>query len=324
MNTRVQIAICAISLLMVTGTAGASGHTKGRKVKPRPAAQGTAKRAAVPARPAAKAPTPTIAAMGAFARPAILPFDAGMTVKQAIEAAGGFREEADAEHVTLRRAGAPALAVINGSRALADDPIQNAPLMPGDVLMVMPRPQPPAAAPEAPAPAGEPPAAEKTAPAADQDPPAPTPKADKPVEAPKPPADPGRIRFDGEVADPGLYEYEKITVGEAIRRIGGLSKRADAGRIAIHRGLLTDPAADTEIKYDLNKVSKGDANDVELEPGDVIVVPRRSAGWNLGRLLPPRKVMSAITGAIKKIGIGDVVGIIPGAAPVLGAAMHGK
>ncbi len=76
----------------------------------------------------------------------------------------------------------------------------------------------------------------------------------------------------GEVAKPGALAFksnERITVLAAIAHAGGLTDRASS-RILIKRAVNADGPA--EINVDYKKILAGKEPDVELRPGDVIVV----------------------------------------------------
>jgi protein involved in polysaccharide export with SLBB domain len=74
--------------------------------------------------------------IGEFKTPGPIPFANGMTVRQAIRAAGGFTERAETSAVKLSRAGKGWAGTLDGMRALDDDPFQNITLRPGDSLVV--------------------------------------------------------------------------------------------------------------------------------------------------------------------------------------------
>jgi protein involved in polysaccharide export with SLBB domain len=222
-----------------------------------------------------------------------------MTVKDAVAAVGGFTPAAESASITLRRAGAEALASIDGAKAVADDLVQNAILSPGDVLVV---------------------AAKKTAEAPSPTPPAPDQAGTVqqaavsvavPVEAP-PVDEDVPVLVEGAVERPGMYIYSRMPLRQVFEQVGGLKKEADRGKIVIYRGSAADPASAKQIKYDLGKIEKGKAEDIELEPGDVIQVPMKKKGlWD------------RIGDTFRKMGTRSLLGGIPLVGPVIGSLSGG-
>jgi polysaccharide export outer membrane protein len=83
-----------------------------------------------------------------------------------------------------------------------------------------------------------------------------------------------RVTVQGEVNRPGLFPTDgQLTVTGAIALAGGRT-RFGSGNVQVRR-----PGADGEsgeiFDVDLGDVSKGEAEDLRLEPGDVVTVPRR-------------------------------------------------
>ena len=77
----------------------------------------------------------------------------------------------------------------------------------------------------------------------------------------------------GEVRDPGSIAYsERMTVIDAIARAGGFKEMARENAVTVTRS-----TADSTKRYTVPvaSISKGDAENFYLRPGDVITVPRR-------------------------------------------------
>ncbi|MHC1586923.1 MAG: SLBB domain-containing protein [Candidatus Syntropharchaeia archaeon] len=74
----------------------------------------------------------------------------------------------------------------------------------------------------------------------------------------------------GEVKKPGNYPLkEGMTLIQAITRAGGFTRKAARGRVYIVR----DSNQERRIKVDVDEIVKDRSKDIELQPGDVIVVP---------------------------------------------------
>jgi len=325
----VTLAVCAL-----TGASVAQGQP-GKK-KARPATKGRSAAATVKA---ANSPADRpIALFGEVIKPGLIDYRSGMTVKQTIEAAGGFTEQADTANVMFRRPGAAVLGTLNGKKALEGDAIQNVALRPGDTLYVPRLKEPPVEEKGADMPVGtkpvqtssqipQPPAAETPAPPSAS--PNTAESAPSTETAPQRP-DSGRFAVVGAVARPGTFAYqENLMLKEVIQAVGGLTKEADQGKIVILRGMLNDPSTAQPIEYDYSKALKGEKPDIALQPGDVVQVPARGKkrgifdriGDGLKRILPPKKVQEQI---------GDVVGRLVSTAtlaralPVVGSLLgHG-
>lgn len=82
----------------------------------------------------------------------------------------------------------------------------------------------------------------------------------------------------GEVNAPALFAFrEEMPMSRTLALAEGFTKDADISRIHIVRGALNNP---TLIVSDFNKVIAGQAQDVQLEPGDIVYVPPTSlASW---------------------------------------------
>jgi polysaccharide biosynthesis/export protein len=75
----------------------------------------------------------------------------------------------------------------------------------------------------------------------------------------------------GEVNSPGAFQLARPTsVMQALSQAGGLTPFAGRGRIRVVRKA---DGGETVVPFDYGDVADGDAADVELRAGDVIVVP---------------------------------------------------
>jgi polysaccharide export outer membrane protein len=82
-----------------------------------------------------------------------------------------------------------------------------------------------------------------------------------------------RVSVMGAVANPGTFPLEPgMTVVEAITRAGGFSALADQNGTIVTRKL-----GDETVRYrvPVARVSKGQAQDIEVAAGDIIYVPER-------------------------------------------------
>lgn len=91
----------------------------------------------------------------------------------------------------------------------------------------------------------------------------------------------------GEVNKPALFAHrESLPMSRIIAMAEGFTHDADLSRIHILRGSLQNP---TVIVNDFRRVINGEAQEVGLEPGDVVYVPpTRMATWARGmdRIIP--------------------------------------
>src|SRR5581483_6910672 len=230
MKTLQTLAICGFACTALCGGVAAQaqrhGHPRHGATRRLPAATAAKKKPAttptarVPESQTALKPVDPVMLFGEVKRSDPISFTAGMTVKQAIEQAGGFTDRADAAHITLRRIGTAGVGTINGLKAMEGDPVQNAALCAGDTLFV-PRREEKAA--ESAPPAPEPQSASAPQPAADSS------------ETPPAASDPGRVALAGAIGQPGTYRYQPVLLRDAIEAAGGLNKNADRGRILVHR-----------------------------------------------------------------------------------------
>ncbi|MBP8283111.1 MAG: SLBB domain-containing protein, partial [Chromatiaceae bacterium] len=75
----------------------------------------------------------------------------------------------------------------------------------------------------------------------------------------------------GEVNLPNLFAFrEEMPLSRTVAIAEGFTQDADLSRIHVIRGSLSNP---TLIVADYNKVVAGQAQDVQLEPGDIVFVP---------------------------------------------------
>ena len=75
----------------------------------------------------------------------------------------------------------------------------------------------------------------------------------------------------GEVKAPALFAFrESMPMSRTLALAEGFTEDADLSRVHVVRGALHNP---TVIVADFEKVLRGEAQDVQLEPGDVVYVP---------------------------------------------------
>jgi len=76
----------------------------------------------------------------------------------------------------------------------------------------------------------------------------------------------------GQVGKPGpvLIAGRRITVIEAIAQAGGTSKLADASRVVLTR---ESGGAQVRVAVDVAAIGRGQAADIEMQPGDILFVP---------------------------------------------------
>ncbi len=83
------------------------------------------------------------------------------------------------------------------------------------------------------------------------------------------------IYVGGQVANPGRYEVGKSnipTLVQAIIQAGDFADRAAEGSVILRR--KNDRGGWDVTKHDVNEIIKGKAEDVQLLPNDVVVVPK--------------------------------------------------
>ncbi len=76
----------------------------------------------------------------------------------------------------------------------------------------------------------------------------------------------------GQVSKPGPVAIagRRITVIEAIAQAGGTSKLADASRVVLTR---ESEGKQIRVSVDVAAIGRGQAPDVEMQPGDILFVP---------------------------------------------------
>ncbi len=77
----------------------------------------------------------------------------------------------------------------------------------------------------------------------------------------------------GQVSKPGPVPIagRRITVIEAIAQAGGTTKLADAGRVVLTRERANKQQV--RVAVDVAAIGRGQAPDVEMQPGDILFVP---------------------------------------------------
>lgn len=88
------------------------------------------------------------------------------------------------------------------------------------------------------------------------------------------------IYVTGRVMKPGshrLPEGKKFTVGDAIRQSGGFRPFADKKKVHVLRSMPDGTKA--RLPINLIDVETGKRADVELQPGDIVVVPENFYSW---------------------------------------------
>lgn len=103
----------------------------------------------------------------------------------------------------------------------------------------------------------------------------------------------------GEVNAPALFAFrEEMPMSRTLALAEGFTKDADISRIHVIRGALSNP---TLIITDFNKVIAGQAQDVQLEPGDIVYVPATGlATW--------ARMLNQIVPTIQAIQTGIILG----------------
>jgi len=79
------------------------------------------------------------------------------------------------------------------------------------------------------------------------------------------------VSVEGKVKKPGVYDYQRgITALNACIMAGGFDRFAAPNRARIIR---EEDGKQTVIRINLNDVKEGKIPDIELEPGDIVVIP---------------------------------------------------
>jgi polysaccharide export outer membrane protein len=82
-----------------------------------------------------------------------------------------------------------------------------------------------------------------------------------------------RVSVMGAVANPGTFPLETgMTVVEAISKAGGFSSLADRDGTVVTRRIGDDIV---RYRVPVDRVTKGQAQDIEVAAGDIIFVPER-------------------------------------------------
>jgi hypothetical protein len=110
-----------------------------------------------------------------------------------------------------------------------------------------------------------------------------------------------------EVKAPALFAFrEEMPLSRTLAMAEGFTADADRSRIHVVRGSLSNP---TLIVTDFNKIITGQAQDVQLEPGDIVFVPTTGlATWArmLNQIVPTIQALQ--TGIILQQGISSSKG----------------
>jgi polysaccharide export outer membrane protein len=115
------------------------------------------------------------------------------------------------------------------------------------------------------------------------------------------------IYIIGEVKAPALFAFrEEMPLSRTLAMAEGFTADADKSRIHVVRGSLSNP---TLIVTDFNKIITGQAQDVQLEPGDIVFVPTTGlATWArmLNQIVPTIQALQ--TGIILQQGVSSAKG----------------
>ncbi|MBN1824058.1 MAG: polysaccharide export protein [Endomicrobiales bacterium] len=105
-----------------------------------------------------------------------------------------------------------------------------------------------------------------------------------------------KIALLGDVGHPGYYDHRPgIKLLELVSIAGGFTDTASLKKVSIIR--KTEGNEQKVMKVNLKKILQGKQNDVELQPGDTIFVPKKSiasAGWFISNILPWLTLISLI------------------------------
>ena len=83
------------------------------------------------------------------------------------------------------------------------------------------------------------------------------------------------LAFAGEVAQPGKFELrENLTAIQAVLLAGGFKDSAKSSQILVFRKLNADTAEVRSLNFKTLKRTSDLENDLTLQPGDMILVPR--------------------------------------------------
>jgi len=93
----------------------------------------------------------------------------------------------------------------------------------------------------------------------------------------------------GEVNQPKTFEWkptERVTLTEAIKMVGGVTRTADRRKGVIRRGYLRNPTLSHPLYFDLDLIAAKKQVDWEIEAGDDILILPRQRAPSFGSLLP--------------------------------------
>jgi protein involved in polysaccharide export with SLBB domain len=101
----------------------------------------------------------------------------------------------------------------------------------------------------------------------------------------------------GEVGHPGKYDIrEDVTVAEALALAGGATTNAKSSQVLLFRRVPGGSLVEVRKLNLKSMLSKGDLReDVRLEPGDLVYVPKSTIG-KISRFLPSTSVGLYTTG----------------------------
>lgn len=92
-----------------------------------------------------------------------------------------------------------------------------------------------------------------------------------------------RVTVEGAVRAPGVFPLQgRDTLEQAIAKAGGVDRERASDSVSVFR--VVDGAR-TMIQYDLGAIHSGQAEDPEVEPGDLVVVGESTAKVGLNYLL---------------------------------------
>lgn len=99
-----------------------------------------------------------------------------------------------------------------------------------------------------------------------------------------------RYAVVGEVAAPTTFDYKKkVTIKQAIADAGGFKPGADRRSVVLLRNMLHDPTRAEAIPINFDRIAKGEQQDIDLLPGDMVQVSLRkkpdSPLLNIGLIL---------------------------------------
>lgn len=100
-----------------------------------------------------------------------------------------------------------------------------------------------------------------------------------------------RVTVEGSVKTPGVYSMKgKTSLVQALAMAGGIDSTVGSGDIVIFRTIDGKRSA---ARFDFDAITKGEAEDPDLEPGDVIVADTSAAKIALHNILSVLPIASA-------------------------------